>query len=227
MDILGVIRQSDGEFYRISTTPSGDQLTVRAFGGERGAFELSVGNKDIKPLGVVGSLALRESSSKESTLLLGETGDPIQDERAQTAKYRLPVGDYRPLSLRVDCSDLRVSLRADYTLNSSTAGSIEVRKEKPYLLDFATKPDVHFLSPPEEDAFKPGDQIRLAAVLRISQNGFMINGLEDMSKKVREVNWTAEDGKQMTSPQYGSLEPTVAIADSSGKKVAEGTMPFG
>ena len=35
------------------------------------------------------------------------------------------------------------------------------------------------------------------------------------------------DGKAMTVPRYASLDPDIAILDSSGKKVAEGKMPFG
>ena len=72
MNTLGAIREADGEFYRISATPSGDKLTVRAIGGERGVFELSAGKKDIKPLGMVGILTL-----KESMLPLGEMGYPV------------------------------------------------------------------------------------------------------------------------------------------------------
>ncbi len=212
MNVLGAIRAADGEFYRLSATPSGDRLTVRALGGERGVFELSVGDKEIKPLGVAGILAW-----KDSMLPLGEIG-----ERAATAKYRLPVGDYRPSLLMADCGNLRISLRDDYTLTTGTAskraGSIEVRKNKPYVLDLATRPEVHFQAPCEGETFKPGDQIRLAAVLRFPHNGLLIGGLEDMSKKTGETKWTAEDGTQMTSPQYSSLVPTVVITDSSGKR---------
>jgi hypothetical protein len=230
-NILDAIRESDGECYRISATPSGDRLTVRPVGGERGLFELSVGDKQIKPLAVFASLALKESASKETILLLGEMGSPMQPDRAKTAEHRLPVGDYRPLRLTVDCGELRISLRPDYTLNSGGAskpsGTIEIRKDKPYVLDVATKPEVYFRAPSEGATFKPGDQIWLGAVLRIPRNGFMIDGLEGVDKKAGEITWTTEDGKQMTSPRYASFAPTVVITDSSGKKVAEGTMPFG
>ncbi len=230
MNTLAAVRESGGEFYRISATPSGDQLTVRPFGGERGLFELSVGDKQIKPLAVFASLALNESTSRETVLLVGETGSPMQADRAKTAEHRLPVGDYRPLRLMVDCGDLRISLRPDYTLDSGAskpAGRIEIRKDKPYLLDLAAKPEVHFRAPSEGATFKPGDQIWLGAVLRIPRNGFMVDGLEGVDKKAGEITWTAADGKQMTSPRYAAFGPTVVITDSSGKKVAEGTMPFG
>ena len=95
------------------------------------------------------------------------------------------------------------------------------------MLDFATKPEVTFQSPPEGKTFKLGEQIRLAAMLKIPDNGLLIAGLQDMSKKVGEMKYMGEDGKQVTVPRYTSLDPKVVITDSAGKKVAEGTMPFG
>jgi hypothetical protein len=229
---LGAIRQSDGEFYRMSATRCGDRLTVRRCGGERGVFGLSVGNKQIRPLDIVGSLALKEPRSRETILLLDENGAPRRpEEGTQSVEYRLPAGDYRPLRLVVDCGDLRMSLRSDFTLTSGVdskpAGMIEIRKNKPYVLDFATKPEVYFRAPSAGEIFKPGDQVWLGAMLRVPHKGLLINGLEDKSKQIGEDKWTAEDGTQMTLCRYASLDPTVVITDSSGTKVAQGTMPFG
>jgi hypothetical protein len=226
LDMLGTIRQADGEFYRTSATPSGDKLTVRPIGGERGVFELSAGKKGVKPLGMAGILRM-----ENSMLLLGDFGYPPSGERAQTAKFSLPVGDYQALILNVDYGDLQVSLRDDYTRvatpGSKQPGKIEVRKDKPYVLDFSTKPEVFFQSPLQEKTFKPGDAVRLAAMMRLPERGFLIGGLDDMSKKIGETNYSGADGKMVTAPRYASLEPTVVISDSAGKKVAEGTMPFG
>jgi hypothetical protein len=226
LNTLGAIREADGEFYKLSATPSGDKLTVRPFGGDRGVLELSAGKKDVKPLGMVGILTL-----DQSMLSLGDLGYPVPAGRAKTATYRLPVGDYRPMMLNVDYGDLQVSLRADYTRNvlgaSKQSGSIEIRKDKPYVLDFSAKPEVSFQSPAEGQVFKLGEQVRLAAVLKIPDKGLLIGGLQDMSKKVGEMRWMGEDGKPVTIPRYASLDPTVVITDSAGKKVAEGTMPFG
>jgi hypothetical protein len=225
MNALSTIREADGEFYTFSATPSGDKLTVRPVAGERGELELSSGKKEVKPLGMIGILRVNNSM-----LLLGDMSSYMSPgERSTTTKYRLPVGNYQPLMLRVDYGGLQVGLRADYTRSAagSKAGGIEITKDKPYVLDFASKPAVDFQSPPEEKTFKPGDTIRLAAMIKIPDKGFMISGLEDMSKKTGEMKWTAEDGKQMTSPSYASLEPSVVIKDSSGKEVAKGKMPFG
>ena len=125
LNTLGAIREADGEFYKISATPSGDKLTVRRIAGDRGVLELSAGKKDVKPLGMVGILTL-----KGSMLPLGEMY-PMQDRRSTTAKYRLPVGDYQPMMLIVNYGDLVVNLRMDYTqivgAASDQAGSIEIQ----------------------------------------------------------------------------------------------------
>ena len=189
----------------------------------QGVLELSAGKKDIKPLGMVGILTM-----DQSVLALGNLGYPVQDERATVAKYSLPAGNYRPMLLNVDYGNVQVSLRADYTRAAlKQSGSIEIRKDKPYVLDFAAKPEVQFQSPPKDKTFKLGEPVRLAAVLRIADKGLLIGGLRDMSKKAGEMKWMGEDGKEVTSPNYTSLDPKVVITDSAGKKVAEGTMPFG
>ena len=62
--------------------------------------------------------------------------------------------------LTVDYGDLQISLRSDYTPRlgaaSKPAGSIEIRKDKPYVLDFATKPEVDFQAPPEGKDLQAG-----------------------------------------------------------------------
>jgi hypothetical protein len=225
MSILGAIRQADGEYYKLSATPSGDKLTVRVMGGDRGVLELSAGKKEIKPLGIVGVL-----NSGNAMMPLGEMSYPMGSERADTAQFRLPVGNYQPYIMIVDCGDLRIMLRADYTRISrggAKSGGIEIRKDKPFVLDLTTKPVLDFQSPPKGKTFKPGDQIRLAGMLKIPDKGLMIGDLEDMSKKIGEMSMMGDDGKPVSIPRYASLDPTVVITNSSGKKVAEGKMPFG
>jgi hypothetical protein len=220
LNTLAAIRQAEGEYYKLSATASGDKLTVRPMTGDRGVLELSAGKKDVKPLGMVGLLSV-----DNSMMVLGDLDYPLQAERAKVAKYLLPVGDYRPLMLMVDFGDLQVRLQNDYTRNQS--GGIQIRKDKPFVLDLAAKPEVQFQSPPEDKTFKLGEQIRLAAMIRIPDKGLTIGGLQDMSKKTGEMKYMGEDGKLVTAPRYASLDPTVVITDSAGKKVAEGTMPFG
>jgi hypothetical protein len=222
LNTLGTIREANGDFYTISATPSGDKLTVRPYGGERGVLEVSKGKRDVKEVGLTGLL-----QAKGSYLPLGEFSY-MATEKSTVAKYRLPVGEYLPAMLNVNYGDLVVSLRADYTRVQAgkSASMIEIRKDKPYVLDFSEKPEVKFQTPLQDKVFKPGDDIKLAAMIAIPEKGLLIGGLDDTSKKVGEMKWMAE-GKEMTSPRYESLEPTVVIADSKGKKLAQGKMPFG
>lgn len=225
MNTLGMIREAGGEFYTLTATPSGDQLTVKPFAGERGVLEVSAGKRDIKELGLAGVL-----QSKNSMLPLGDFSYPLPAERSKVAKYRLPVGDYQPMILNVDFGPLRVELRADYRRaagKDKPASAIEIRKDKPYILDFNEKAEMQLQGPPKDKVYKPGDQIRFAAMLAIPEKGLLVGGLDDTTKKEGEMKWMAEDGKQMSSPRYASLVPSVAITDSSGKKLAEGKMPFG
>jgi hypothetical protein len=226
MDTLGTMREADGEFYTLSATPSGDELTVRPYRGDCGVLEVSAGKREIKELGIAGLLR-----SKDSMLPLGDMVFPLPTERAKVAKYRLPVGDYQPMILYVDYGSLQVNLRPNYNLPAASGAkpgcTMEIRKDKPYVLDFSGKPAVTFLGPPKEKVFKPGEDVRLSAMLGDPDKGLLIGGLEDTSQKVGEMKWMAEGGKQMSAPRYASLDPTVVIADSSGKKVASGKMPFG
>jgi hypothetical protein len=222
LNSLGMVREADGEFYTISATPSGDKLTVQCYSGDRGVLEVSKGKRDIKEIGMAGLL-----QSKGSYLPLGDFSY-MPTEKSKIAKYRLPVGDYMPAILNVTYGDLQVSLRADYTRSQGgkPASNMEIRNDKPYVLDFSEKPEVKFQGPPQDKVFQPGDNIRLAAMIAIPEKGLLIGGLDDLTKKVGEMKWTAE-GKEMSAPRYESLEPTVVIADSAGKKLAQGKMPFG
>ncbi len=100
--------------------------------------------------------------------------------------------------------------------------SFKIRKGKPFVLDFSAKPAILF-SPDKEQAFKPGSTVRIGAIIVEPKLDLLLRGL----KKISERTVTGPDGKKVTIPQYVSIDPTVAITNSVGKKVAEGTMPFG
>ena len=60
-------------------------------------LELSAGKRDLKELGLAGILQF-----KGAIFPLGEMSYPVPVERARVGKYRLPVGDYQPVTLNVD-----------------------------------------------------------------------------------------------------------------------------
>ncbi len=86
---------------------------------------------------------------------------------------------------------------------------MQVRADKPYVLDFSNEPMVVFDQPPmSQTSFSRGQEIKFAAVLIDPKLDIMIRGLDDTS--VRK-----------------SLDPNVVITQADGKIVAEGVMPFG
>ena len=93
-------------------------------------------------------------------------------------------------------------------------------------MDFSNKPEVLFAAPAKNSVFKPGDEVQVYAVLVDPVLDIMISGLNDMRQKIKE-EIDMGDGKKEMREKNKSLDPTVTIADSSGKIVSEGTMPFG
>ena len=96
---------------------------------------------------------------------------------------------------------------------SSPSYPIEIRKDKPFPLEFSGKPEVKFMGPPKDRVFKPGDNIRIAAMLTEPWQGMQIVGLWDTTKK--------------QGSGYARLDPRIAIRNAAGKVVSEGVMPFG
>jgi hypothetical protein len=104
--------------------------------------------------------------------------------------------------------------------------AIQIRKDKPFVLDFSNKPEVVFASPAKDQTLKPGDTMRVAAVLTDPGLDIMIRGVNDTGRKQKEVYKLAE-GKEHSYERPLALDPKVTITNSSGKQVAEGKMPFG
>ncbi len=83
---------------------------------------------------------------------------------------------------------------------------IQIRKDKPFMLRLGKQTGNLLCSPEKDAAYKTGEEVRVVAVLIDPVLDIMLRGLNKNDK---------------------SLDPTVTIADSSGKTVAEGVMPFG
>jgi len=225
---LGSMFDVDGTLFQVSASPTGDKLTVGPFRGDGGVLRVAAGDrKKIKKLGIVGSL------------VSADVMVPLGDMRSMTAKkrnkYRLPVGDYAPSYLAIDFGDLTMSFSRNYysedgtrpeTLKPATC-SFKIRKGKPFVLDFADKPVILFNSPAKDVAVKPGSTVRVGAIIVEPKLDLLLRGLQDTTKTIRERTVTGPDGKKVTIPQYASLDPTVVITNSAGKKVAEGKIPFG
>lgn len=225
---LSAFRLVDGRFYTISTTPTGDTLMVRRYRGQLGIFRIDPGNRPLDEVAVRGSLR-----SDRGNVPVGELAYHAGDAEP-VRECELPVGDYCPEALNVRYGRLRIFISQNYHadgkrqggLEGSTVYGIQIRKDRPYRLDFSNKPEVMFVSPAKEQTFQPGDEVQVAAVLIDPVVNMMIRRLDDTSRK--ETRTIDRGGGQKTTYERNlSLDPVVAITDSSGKKVSEGDMPFG
>jgi hypothetical protein len=149
-------------------------------------------------------------------------------------QQRLPVGDYWPMRLEVAFGRLQIELSPNrYSQSggdeaaSTPAFSIPIRADKPCVLDFAQKPVVTFVGPAREATIHPGDEVEIEAVLVEPVLNLMVTDIQDTTRKTRSFSFTDDEGKPIEISQFGSLDPSVAITDASGKRVAEGQMPFG
>ncbi|MGE5610581.1 MAG: hypothetical protein ACM359_15130 [Bacillota bacterium] len=209
LDELGALREVDGQFYTLSASPLGEKLTVEPYRGELGTFAVGAGGRDIKNLGMSGSL--------RTTVSAVGIGPRIDGPGSGVRECRVPVGDYLPSYMTVQFGRLRICISQNYhsdghprdTTNRDWVYGMKVREDKPFVLDFSNKPNVLFASPARNQTFKPGDEVNMAAVLVDPVLDIMIRRLDDTTH-----------GNQ-------SLDPAVTITDASGREVYTGKMPFG
>lgn len=227
---LGSMREVDGQLYALSATPTGDQLTVKPYRGDFGVLEIGPGKREIKDEKKLGAVALLASDKQA---IVGKFQFPVPEEKPR--QIRLPVGDYVPIRMAVNYGNLGLTLASLRDADDGTEEParpavfpLKIRKDKPFVLDFPGKPAVVFNSPRPGQKLKPGDMLRLEALLTDPSLGVMIAGLEDISRKVGEVTTRDREGKEIKVPRYASLDPIVTIKNSAGEVlVTDGKMPFG
>jgi len=229
LEMLGAMREVDGVLYQLSATPSGDELRVAPYRGEYGIFEVAPANKEVKQSGLLGVL-----TGKEWSVMFGAPAITYPYPEAKVAQHKVPVGDYSPMMLQAKVGKVDVSLRQNWYSAQTPDGrskppapSIQIRKDKPVVLDFAQRPKVVFIGPPADKPVRTGDAVLVRALLIEPTLDLIIGGLEDRSRKVGELRTMGPDGNPMTLPRFASLDPDIVITDSAGKEVAKGKMPFG
>jgi hypothetical protein len=221
---LGDFRWIDGQLATLSASPTGDKLTLQPYQGDTGILEVGPGGRTITDLGVTGTLV-----SKQGAVPLGEP--TLVPPRTLPRQYIVPVGDYQPASLTIQYGRLRFACRpmTDYlpvASSKSSAFSVQVRKDKPCVLEFSGKPEVVFLGPPKDQTFTPGGQVSIRALLSEPWQKIMITGLWDTTKKTGELKYRM-GGEEITVPEYARLDPQIVIRNAAGEEVAQGRMPFG
>jgi len=228
-DQLNAMRLVDGKCYTTSTTPLGDKLIVKPYRGDLGILRIGPGGRDLDNLSIQGSLR-----TEDAVLAVGQSKSSGSGPLEPVTECRLPIGDYIPVYVTIKFGDLQLSISENYHRDGkrqvfdreSWVHGIKIRKDKPFVWDFSTPPEVLFAGPAKDQTCKSGDEIEVHAVLIDPKLTIMIRGLTDTS---REEDKTVEsgDGRTTTYKQPVSLDPTVTITNAAGKQIAEGPMPFG
>jgi hypothetical protein len=223
-DRLMAVHKIKGRFFTFSATAAGDQLFVRPYQGDVGTFAIGPGNRALTNLSVSGSFR-----GQERTVPVG--GD-MQGSRPWAARScQVPAGDYLPEFLRIEFGRLTIEVSQNYHSEGKRQDrcgrpqvyGITVRKDKPFILDFSSPPEVMFTSPTNGSHIRLGDTVQVSAVLVDPKLDLMLRRLEDTTGKQPRT----ADGRP---PNYGrnrSLDPQVIITRANGEKVAGGVMPFG
>jgi len=188
-----------GKWYRFSTTPLGDVLSVKPYNGDTGV--LRMGSLD-RP----GSLsAMGYILNRETFIRLEEKDDC--GYASWVDRCDIPVGDYDVGYLIVKAGSLQVGLRHNTASdgipndrdNHPPRYFIEIRKDKPFNFELPKALSVLFASPAKNQRFKPGDTIEVRSALL---------------DPVRDIRVT----------RIGeSLVPRITITDSSANVVSETT----
>jgi len=224
MQYLKAMRFVAGKWYSLSTTAIGDMLFVTPYEGEFGTFEIGAGGRNVKGLSMRGAL--------DSVKAFVPVGGPPGASDAP-AQVTIPVGDYLPGMFHVTFGRLRIFLSQTWHSDGMACDrqgrpavyGIHIRKDKPFVLDFSNKPEVLFVSPAKSTRAKRGGTVEIKAVLTDPVLDVMIRDIKDSSRKEKK-DYRVGD-KTETFDVDVTLDPTVAIKDSSGAVVAEGKMPFG
>ncbi|NQV32038.1 MAG: hypothetical protein HQ515_05050 [Phycisphaeraceae bacterium] len=226
-DQLGALHQIKGVYYQFSASPAGDRLTAKPYQGDWGLLEVGDGGRQIKDLGLRGSVM-----SRQVTAPVGKMANRDWPQKARSC--RLPVGAYAPSMVTVTLGRLDIQMSYNYHSDGIPRGRgdrslvypFKISGDKPFVMDFSNPPAVLFASPKQAERFKPGDEILVKAVLIDPQWDTMIRGLTDTTRK-QDKEFKTPDGSTERYKQDLSLDPTVTITRANGQQVAEGLLPFG
>ena len=224
---LTAMHKRNGTFYRFSATPNGDKLFVQPYDGSLGTFEIGTGGRDISEMSAQGGLRGEKTAVALSAELGGDHAEPVRS-------CRLPVGDYLPTYMTVTYGRLRINMSHNYHSDGKPRDTairkfvygIRIREDKPFVFDFSNKPAVMFASPARGHRIKPGEEVKVLAVLTDPELDIMIRGLCDTTRK-QEKKYNLADGTTHTYKQDLSLDPKVTITGADGEVIAEGVLPFG
>ncbi|MHC4556599.1 MAG: hypothetical protein ACYTFW_13475 [Planctomycetota bacterium] len=218
----------DDEFFEFMLVEDGTKIAARQYKGELGIIKVGKGDRDLEKVEFNGSVHQQRNVAAPIGIIEDYWTGPVPE-------CKIPVGDYTPYLMDVTFGNLSIEISNNYHTNAQgqsgnkeTVYGMQVRKDKPYAIDFSNEPMVVFDQPPKsKTSFPRGEEIKFAAVLIDPKLDIMIRGLDDTSAKV-DKEYKDRDGKVIhTAKVDKSLDPTVVIARADGEVIAEGIMPFG
>ena len=219
----------DDKFFEFMLIEEGTRIAARSYKGQLGTIKVGKGDRELEKVEFNGSVHQQENVSAPIGAITERWPEAVNE-------CEIPVGDYTPYIMSVTYDSLSISISNNYHTNAQGQSmgkkeivyGMQVREDKPYVLDFSNEPMVVFDEPPtSKTSFSRGQEIRFAAVLIDPKLDIMIRGLDDTSIKV-DREYKDPNGKVIhTAKVNKSLDPKVVIARADGEIVTEGVMPFG
>ena len=218
----------DDKFFEFMLIEEGTKIAARSYKGELGVIKVGKGGRELEKVEFNGSVYQQGKVSAPIGTIKEHWTSPVPE-------CEIPVGDYTAHIMDVIYDNLSITISNNYHTNAQGQSrgkgivyGMQVRKDKPYVLDFSNKPMVVFDEPSmSKTSFSRGEEIKFAAVMIDPKLDIMIRRLNDTSVKV-EKEYKDNDGKVIhTAKVPKSLDPKVVIARADGEVIAEGVMPFG
>ena len=219
----------DDKLYEFMLIEDGTKIAARPYKGPFGTIMVGKGGRELEKVEFSGSLKKEDYVAVPVGAIIKENWPDMVTE------CEIPVGDYTTYAMYVTYDNLYINISNNQYPNTQGRSSrkdivysMQVREDKPYVLDFSNKPMVIFDQPSmSQTSFSRGQEIKFAAVLIDPKLDIMIRGLNDTSVKVDKEYKDAEGKVIRTMKVDKSLDPNVVIARADGEVIAKGVMPFG
>ena len=218
----------DDKFYEFKLIEDGTKIAARSYKGPLGTIMVGKGGRELEKVEFKGSVHQKANVAAPIGIIEKRSPEAVTE-------CTIPVGDYTSYIMHVTYDNLDICISNNYHTNAQGQSGgkdivygMQVRQDKPYVLDFSNEPMIIFDQPPmSQTSFPRGQEIKFAAVLIDPKLDIMIRGLDDTSVKI-DREYKDRDGKVIRTMKVDkSLDPKVVIARADGEVIAEGVMPFG
>jgi len=215
----------DDELFEFMLIEEGTKIAARPYNGPLGTIKLGKGGRQLEKIGFRGLLFNNSGNSVPVETMQGNWPGPVE-------QCRIPVSDYTlgmfPGNLYVTYDNLYIQISNYSNAQEPYSGKdaiypIQIRQDKPYVLDFSNEPMVIFNRPSMSKAtFPRGDVIVFDTKLIDPKLNIMIHRLEDTSVK-EDVVIKDGTGKIVRIVKINkSIYPSVVITRANAEVIVEG-----